>query len=112
MSSEDHERIVELINELHAPNKVQRLQVINSIISGVVLALLIYTSNVIVNLFEKVQLQEKELQNIKRDLDDHQDMDLYRSMLIDHNFKIVNATGQPLNIIYQPGFTLRSGDKQ
>jgi len=100
MSSEDHERIVELINELHAPNKVQRLQVINSIISGVVLALLIYTSNVIVNLFEKVQMQEKELQNIKRDLDDHQDMDLYRSMLIDYNFKIVNATGQPLNIIY------------
>ena len=112
MSSEDHERIVELINELHSPNKGQRLQVINSIISGVVLALLIYTSNVIVNLFEKVQLQEKELQNIKRDLDDHQDMDLYRSMLIDYNFKIVNATGQPLNIIYQPGFTLRSGAKQ
>jgi hypothetical protein len=78
----------------------------------VVLALLIYTSNVIVSLFEKVQLQEKELQNIKRDLDDHQDMDLYRSMLIDYNFKMVNATGLPLNIIYQPGLTLRSGDKQ
>jgi hypothetical protein len=112
MSSEDHQKIIDLINELHPPNKAQRWQFINSVVSGVVLALLIYTSNVIVNLFEKVQLQEKELQNIKRDLDDHQDMDLYRSMLIDYNFKIVNATDQPLNIIYQPGFTLRSGDKQ
>jgi hypothetical protein len=101
MSTEEHQKIIDLINELHPKDKIQRLQVLNSIISGVVLALLIYTSNVIVNLFEKVRKQEIELQN-------HIDMDLYRSMLIDYNFKVVNTTNLPLNAIYQPDMNLRS----
>ena len=105
MSTEEHQKIIDLINELHPKDKIQRLQVINSIISGVVLALLIYTSNVIVNLFEKVRKQEIELQN-------HIDMDLYRSMLIDYNFKVVNTTNLPLNAIYQPDMTLRGSKKQ
>ena len=105
MSTEEHQKIIDLINELHPKDKVQRLQVINSIISGVVLALLLYTSNVIVNLFEKVRKQEIELQN-------HIDMDLYRSMLIDYNFKVVNSTNLPLNMIYQPDMTLRGSKNQ
>ena len=105
MSTDEHQKIIDLINELHPKDKIQRLQVINSIISGVVLALLIYTSNVIVNLFEKVRKHEVEIQN-------HIDMDLYRSMMIDYNFKVVNINNLPLNTIYQPDMTLRGSKKE
>jgi hypothetical protein len=105
MSTEEHQKIIDLINELHPKDKIQRLQVINSIISGVVLALLIYTSNVIVNLFEKVRKHEVEIQN-------HIDMDLYRSMMIDYNFKVVNINNLPLNTIYQPDMILRGSKKE
>lgn len=112
MSTEDKQEIIDLINQLHPKKQNQMLQTINSIVSGIVLALLVYTSTIIVEMFERVRKNEVEIQNMKRDISDHIDMDLYRSMLIDYNFDVVNINNFPLNKIYQPGLNSRGGSKQ
>lgn len=106
MTPEDINSIVTAVLEAQQPKKTERLiNLINSVISAIVVALLIYAANVFSNMNERVERSEKRFENMV-------DLNVYQSMMIDYNFDVLNKShNEKLNKIYVPEMLFTRGSR-
>lgn len=104
MTHEDINAIVAAVLEAQQPKKTDRfINLVNSIVSAIVVALLIYAANVFNTMSERVERTERRFDNMI-------DLNVYQSLMIDYNFDVLNKEHQEkLNKIYIPEMTFSRG---
>ena len=123
------EQIEKIVREVIAAQKPKRhevaLQFIAPTVSALVVSALLYTASIFGKFVDRVERSEKQIIELRntfdqtcfktdKRIDDIIDLNMYQSMLIDYNFRVLNSAGVDMHKIYMPDrqFSRSGGSNQ